>query len=135
MTMTRLGLVRAFAVMVVLAGPGVYSWGVDARTNQVVVTARAGQADEAAGLVYEYGDAVRVEESAHEPQLAQEFPRLDGGIPYNGCSTGFNMTGPDGTPYILTAGHCGPAGTTAVASNGVTIGPVVDRPGRPPTTH
>jgi streptogrisin C len=106
--------------------PGVFAWGVDARTNQVVVTVRAGQAGEAAGLVSEYGDAVRVEESAHEPQLTQEFPRLDGGIPYNGCSTGFNMTAPDGTAYILTAGHCGPAGTVAVASNGVTIGPVVE---------
>lgn len=108
------------------AMPGVFSWGVDVATNQVVVTAQAGQSGEAASLVAEYGDAVRVEESEHEPQTAQDYPWLDGGIPYNGCSTGFNMRNTStGARYVLTAGHCGNTGDTAVAGNGVTIGPFV----------
>jgi streptogrisin C len=102
---------------------GVYSWGVDALTNQVVLTVQAGQAGDVASLVAGYEDAVRVEESEQAPQTAQDYPWLDGGIPYNGCSTGFNMRNPStGARYFLTAGHCGTAGTTATGGNGVTIG-------------
>jgi streptogrisin C len=104
-----------------------FSWGIDPASNQVVVTARAGEADLTESLVAEYGDAVRVEESAHAPQTTQAYPWLDAGIPFNGCSTGFNVRNPNtGARYFITAGHCGSAGAAAFAGNGVLIGNFVE---------
>ncbi|HEY8473022.1 MAG TPA: S1 family peptidase [Natronosporangium sp.] len=102
----------------------VFSWAVEAQTNQVVVTVRAGAAEALTESLREaHGDAIRIEESEYQPQLAQAYPWLDGGIPYNGCSTGFNMRNPStGARYFLTAGHCGVAGNGATAGNGVFIG-------------
>jgi streptogrisin C len=108
------------------AAADLFAWAIDVTSNQVVVTARAGEADSVESLVAEYGDAVRIEESTTAPQPAQDYPWLDGGIPYNGCSTGFNMRNVStGVRYVLTAGHCGDVGNIAVAGNGQTIGPFV----------
>jgi streptogrisin C len=108
------------------AAGNLISWGTDVERNQVVVTARAGRADAVESLVAEYGDAVRIEESTLLPRTMQDFPWLDGGIPYNGCSTGFNVRNTTtGARYFLTAGHCGDPPQNTVASNGVSIGPFV----------
>lgn len=105
----------------------VYSWGIEVQRNQVVVTVAEGRSGAIEPLLARYGDAVTIEESPYQPRLAQQFPWLDGGIPYNGCSSGFNMRNTsNGNTYFLTAGHCGDTGDQAVASNGVSIGPFVD---------
>jgi alpha-lytic protease prodomain-containing protein len=102
-------------------------WGIDVQSNQVVVTTRAGQADSASSVTAEYGTAVRVETSTVTPTTAQDYPWLDGGIPYGGCSTGFNVrNATTGARYFLTAGHCGTAGNGATAGNGVAIGTFVE---------
>lgn len=112
------------------AASDVFAWGIDAESNQVVVTVRAGQADAVDELVAEFGEAVQIEESSVQPQLAQQLPFLDGGIRYDvagggSCSTGFNVRNTStGARYVLTAGHCGNVGQqTSHAGNA--IGPFV----------
>jgi streptogrisin C len=111
---------------------GLYSWGFDPTTNQVLVTVQTGQTESAAARLAEFGDAVRIEETATAPQLAQQLPFLDGGIAYDsalgGCSTGFNLRDAAGTGFVLTAGHCsnGAAGVGLQTSHaGNAIGPFV----------
>jgi streptogrisin D len=86
------------------ATPGT-AWGIDAATNQVVVTISA-SAPEARAATLEstakkYGAAVRVQRSAtgFGPQLAggEAIYTNTGGR----CSAGFNTTG-----GVITAGHC-----------------------------
>lgn len=104
---------------------GVHYWGVDDRTNQVVLTVGSGQAGEVAKLVAGYGDAARIEESElGHPEPAVDLPWLDGGIAYNGCSHGFNMRNNSGGRYVLTAGHCGDVGKDVV-SFGHAVGPFI----------
>jgi streptogrisin C len=101
-----------------------YSWRIDVKTNQVVVTVAAGAAGTVADLVADHGGAVRVAESTHAPALAQA--ELHGGTASNGCSVGFNLRGWSGVGnYFLTAGHCVTIGER-VSQNGVDIGPVMD---------
>jgi streptogrisin C len=106
------------------------SWGIDAPANQVMLTVREGQASELAPLVAQYGDAVRIEESAYQPTL-MNHPFLDGGMPYSppvgGCSVGFNVRNPStGVGFFLTAGHCH-SQFGASSSHGIAIGPAVGR--------
>ncbi|WP_312869866.1 S1 family peptidase [Saccharothrix ecbatanensis] len=103
---------------------GLTSWSVDPVANTVTVTALKG----AKGLktLAKYGDAVRVETTDAEPQTTAF---LDGGddlnYPSGGCSAGFNMrnTG-TGVRYVLTAGHCGAAGSVVRGQGSVVIGSV-----------
>jgi alpha-lytic protease prodomain-containing protein len=105
------------------------SWGVDVRANQVLVTVRTGQAGSVQPLLAEYGDAVRIEETAGEPTLtAPPDAFLDGGEPLdtNGgpaCSFSFNVRSTTTADrFVLTAAHCGTPGTIGF-SYGVAIGP------------
>lgn len=111
---------------------GAFSWGLDPAANQVVVTVEDGTAGAVAGALAGYGDAVRIEEAAAAPQLAQQLPFLDGGIAYDsnlgGCSTGFNLRDGAGTGFFLTAGHCSGGGGgvgTQTSHAGIGIGPFV----------
>lgn len=104
------------------------SWSVDPQRNQVVVTARQGQAKALAPALARHGDAVHVVESAIQPQVTEDF--LDGGDPYDNdtqggrCSVGFNVTR-NGVNHFLTAGHCGVAGDDT-SQGGEEIGPFTD---------
>lgn len=90
---------------------GLRSWGIDPRSNQVVVRAEtADLGDRAAALLAQQRrtGAVRVEEAAGETVPATG---VHGGKPYlvNGqwrCSAGFGATDDDGRALMLTAGHC-----------------------------
>ncbi|WP_447003837.1 S1 family peptidase [Saccharothrix isguenensis] len=103
---------------------GLTSWSVDPVTNTVAVTALKG----AKGLrtLARYGDAVRVETATTEPRTTAF---LDGGddldYPNGGCSAGFNMRNTTtGARYVLTAGHCGAAGSVVRGQGNVVIGSV-----------
>ncbi|MFE9643160.1 S1 family peptidase [Streptomyces sp. NPDC006365] len=90
------------------------SWSMDYANNQVVVRADSTvSADEWSRLTKvaeSIGKSVRME------RIDGEFtPRLNGGEPLlagaGRCSAGFNVTNGRAN-FILTAGHCGPEGTT-----------------------
>jgi streptogrisin C len=105
-----------------------FSWTVDVRTNEVVLTVRAGEADSFSTLAGEFDSALRIEESENAPQtLSHDNPWLDGGVEYSGiCSTGFNVRNPNtGARYFLTAGHCGNAGNNTT-HGGIAVGPFVE---------
>jgi hypothetical protein len=95
------------------------AWVMDYRTNQVVVQADktvsasdwSRLTDTAAGI----GSFVRMERTAGEftTRINGAQPILSTG---GRCSAGFNVT--NGTnDFILTAGHCGPTGSTWFADN------------------
>ncbi|WP_329065666.1 S1 family peptidase [Streptomyces sp. NBC_01429] len=90
------------------------AWAVDYATNQVVVHAdssvSAADWSRLSAVAEGVGGSVRMERTE-----GSFTTRLDGASPiFNGggrCSAGFNVT--DGREnFILTAGHCGPVGTT-----------------------
>ncbi|KOV63961.1 S1 family peptidase [Streptomyces sp. MMG1121] len=95
------------------------AWAVDYRTNRVVVTADStvsrGDWSRMSRLATRIGDFVRMEraQGTFTTRLNGAQPILSTG---GRCSAGFNVT--DGqSDFILTAGHCGPAGSTWFADN------------------
>lgn len=103
------------------------SWGVDPKTNQVVVTVRAGTpltaASEQALAEGRRSGAIRVQQSAGQLTLAAT---LYGGREYqvNGswlCSVGFNAKDSAGRKIMITAGHC-TEGATSFTYAGSTLG-------------
>jgi len=90
------------------------SWGIDTKTNQVVVkvydAASKSTTDTVSAAAAKYGDAVRVERRAGKLSLYI----ADGDAIQNNqgrCSLGFNVTR-NGSPFLLTAGHCTNLGGT-----------------------
>ena len=90
------------------------AWGIDTKSNQVVVTiydaASAATSQKVTAAAAKYGDAVRVEH--HTGKL--ELYIADGDAIQNSqarCSLGFNVTR-NGSPFLLTAGHCTNLGGT-----------------------
>ncbi|MFD5428008.1 S1 family peptidase [Streptomyces sp. NPDC127084] len=90
------------------------AWAVDYRTNEVVVqadsTVSADDWERMSTVAEGIGGFVKMQRSA-----GAFSTRVNGAAPIfantNRCSAGFNVT--DGREsYILTAGHCGPVGTT-----------------------
>ncbi|GAA0474589.1 S1 family peptidase [Streptomyces olivaceiscleroticus] len=87
------------------------SWGVDPRTNKVVVTAdrtvKGAKLAKLTKVVDSLGSKVQLNRSKGEFK-----PFIAGGDAIWGsgsrCSLGFNVV-KDGQPYFLTAGHCGNA--------------------------
>ncbi|WP_264483080.1 S1 family peptidase [Streptomyces pinistramenti] len=87
------------------------SWGVDPRSNKVVVTAdrtvKGAALAKLTKVTKGLGDRVELRHSKGEIK-----PLIAGGDAIWGssarCSLGFNVV-KDGQPYILTAGHCGNA--------------------------
>jgi streptogrisin C len=110
---------------------GLTGWYVDTITNSVVVSVLKTKPRPAAldGLA-RFGDAVRIEYTDVEPKPADPF--MDGGdqIFYPGggwCSAGFNLRNPyTGQGYLLTAGHCGAAGSAVSGHDGNFFGPVLE---------
>lgn len=99
---------------------GLQSWGVDPRTNSVVVTLSPHAAMRTADFVASSdakSSALSFEVSEHEPST---LINIIGGIRYNGCSIGFSVTR-GSTKGFATAGHCGRVGN-AVTINGVRVG-------------
>ncbi|MCX4903083.1 S1 family peptidase [Streptomyces sp. NBC_00878] len=90
------------------------SWSMDYASNQVVVradtTVSAAEWDRIAKVAESLGKTVRMERTE-----GTFTPRLNGAAPLFGgsgrCSAGFNVTNGQAN-FILTAGHCGPVGTT-----------------------
>jgi streptogrisin C len=91
---------------------GVTSWHVDQVNNSVTIEVNRSEGDAAAterfiSAAKADSPAVRVVEVARSPRL---FEDVRGGDPWYGsglrCSVGFSAVGSDGSPYMLTAGHC-----------------------------
>ena len=93
------------------------SWGIDPRTNQVVVEIFDGVSAEDENrlmeLVSGYGDAVTVNRvpgtfttlATYETHGGTGIYSKDG-PPNNGCTLGFNVRNSAGEKYFVTAGHC-----------------------------
>ncbi|MGD3107473.1 S1 family peptidase [Streptomyces sp. YGL11-2] len=87
------------------------AWGVDPKSNKVVVTAdrtvKGAKLAQLTKVAKGLGDKVELRQTKGEFK-----PLIAGGDAIWGssarCSLGFNVT-KDGQPYILTAGHCGNA--------------------------
>ncbi|MFI1486189.1 S1 family peptidase [Streptomyces sp. NPDC020747] len=90
------------------------SWAMDYASNQVVVradtTVSAAEWDRLAKVAESLGKSVRMERTE-----GTFTPRVNGASPLfasaGRCSAGFNVTNGQAN-FILTAGHCGPVGTT-----------------------
>jgi alpha-lytic endopeptidase len=114
--------------------PQIHSWYADVKTNKVVVTVDEGALE--TGIDFIAASAidpsmVRFETSRARPQTAidlfgGQFYGLTPPIGQPGaCSTGFNARNSSGTRYVITAGHCGPVGTTTRIGSGASLG-VID---------
>jgi hypothetical protein len=106
----RLSLPAAFAALnrsVVVPGT---AWGIDPRTDRVVVsvdrTVRGGALAAVTAAVARLGDAVRLQRVAGAFHLDASGGDAIYGAQYR-CSLGFNVKDAAGTHYFLTAGHCG----------------------------
>ncbi|MER6279450.1 S1 family peptidase [Streptomyces sp900105245] len=95
------------------------AWAVDYRTNRVVVradsTVSAGDWSRMTQVAAGIGGFVHMERTkgAFTTRLNGALPILSTG---GRCSAGFNVTNGQ-RDFILTAGHCGPAGSTWFADN------------------
>lgn len=93
--------------------PGVFSWGVDVRDNQVDVTVNTTRRTEATerflDKVRALGDGVHIAET--RSQQRQQAGTVQAGSPWwpgseTYCSVGFAATDANGGKHFLTAGHC-----------------------------
>ncbi|MET9230377.1 proprotein convertase P-domain-containing protein [Lentzea sp. NPDC003310] len=92
--------------------PGVYSWGVDVRDNQVDVTVNTSRRTEATDrflTAVRALDGVNVVET--KSQQRQQAGTVQTGSPWwpgseTNCSVGFSATDANGGKHFLTAGHC-----------------------------
>ncbi|MFF8726794.1 S1 family peptidase [Streptomyces sp. NPDC015171] len=95
------------------------AWAVDYRTNRVMVSAdrtvSSGDWSRLTGVAARIGGFVHMERTkgAFTTRLNGALPILSTG---GRCSAGFNVTNGQ-SDFILTAGHCGPAGSTWFADN------------------
>ncbi|MEV5384513.1 S1 family peptidase [Streptomyces sp. NPDC052721] len=95
------------------------AWAVDYRTNRVVVradrTVSAGDWSRLTRVATEIGGFVHMERTkgTFTTRLNGAQPILSTG---GRCSAGFNVTNGQ-SDFILTAGHCGPSGSTWFADN------------------
>ncbi|ARP68738.1 S1 family peptidase [Streptomyces pluripotens] len=95
------------------------AWAVDYRTNTVKVqadrTVSAANWSRISQVAKKIGGFVHMERTkgAFTTRLNGALPILSAG---GRCSAGFNVTN-GSTDFILTAGHCGPAGSTWFADN------------------
>src|SRR5207302_5222884 len=91
------------------------AWAVDPTTDRVVVTAdgtvTGAKLTRLKATVAGLGGTARLERT---PGVLRTFI-AGGDAIYTGgarCSLGFNVASADGTPYVLTAGHCTNIGDT-----------------------
>lgn len=100
----------------------VTGWGMDPRTNSVVITVTRGQSktDPFLTRARALDPSVRVVETSG---VQRQQAEVRGGDAWNNCSIGFAAAGANGSKHFLTAGHCtGNAGAAAFASDGSQIG-------------
>ncbi|MGY0230795.1 proprotein convertase P-domain-containing protein [Longispora urticae] len=104
------GIARNLGRLAEGGAPGVAGWGVDARTNSVVVSVydNVAAADFTA-RAKALGDAVRVEQVARP--YAQQTGVVQAGDPWwpgteTYCSVAFAATDSAGARHFVTAGHC-----------------------------
>jgi streptogrisin C len=91
--------------------PGVFSWGVDVKNNQVSVTVNTTRKTRATEnfLTWARERGVRVVET--DSQQRQQAGTVQTGSPWwpgseSNCSVGFGATDASGNKHFLTAGHC-----------------------------
>lgn len=93
--------------------PGVYSWGIDLKDNQVDVTVNTSRKTQATDQflrkVRALGAGVHVVET--DSQQRQQAGTVQTGSPWwpgseSNCSVGFSVTDANGGKHFLTAGHC-----------------------------
>lgn len=102
----------------------VTGWGMDPRTNSVVITVTRGQreADPFLTRARALDPSVRVVETSGVLRQQAEVRGGDGWRSPD-CSIGFAATGANGSKHFLTAGHCtGNTGAAASARDGSQIG-------------
>lgn len=104
----------------------VTGWYVDVRENAVVVSVDRTQRDAATedflARALATSDSVRVQEVSESPRT---FYNLVGGDAYymgGRCSVGFSVRTASGAAGMVTAGHCGTAGTSVSGYNQVAMG-------------
>jgi streptogrisin D len=101
------------------------SWAVDPISNQVVVTADStvtgAKLNQLKATVAKLGSAARLEST---PGVLSPFIAGGDAIYTSGarCSLGFNVASADGTPYVLTAGHCTNIGPNWTGPGNQTLG-------------
>jgi streptogrisin D len=101
------------------------SWAVDPVTDQVVVTADStvtgAKLNKLKATVATLGSAARLESTpgALRPLIAGGDAIYTSGAR---CSLGFNVASANGTPYVLTAGHCTNIGATWTGPNNQSLG-------------
>ncbi|SFR26016.1 Alpha-lytic protease prodomain-containing protein [Lentzea waywayandensis] len=91
--------------------PGVYSWGVDVRDNQVDVTVNTSRKTEATERFLEKARGLGVHVVETKSQQRQQAGTVQTGSPWwpgseSNCSVGFAATDVNGGKHFLTAGHC-----------------------------
>jgi len=105
---------------------GLTGWYVDPASNSVVVTALRGTS--APVLADLAGRPVQIQYTDAAPKPTDNV--MDGGDAiYMGggrCSAGFNLRNGSGQGFVLTAGHCGTAGTGLNGHDGNYFGPFVE---------
>ncbi|MEU6131720.1 S1 family peptidase [Saccharopolyspora sp. NPDC047091] len=108
------------------APASITGWYVDERANTVVVDVQAALRDAATDgyLAETTGDApVRVDEVTEAPRTLYDL--VGGDAFYMGggrCSVGFPVRSSSGASGMVTAGHCGTAGTSASGYNQAALG-------------
>ncbi|MGW1490288.1 S1 family peptidase [Streptomyces sp. NPDC002402] len=110
----------------------VTGWGVDPRTNSVVITVERGQSDTDPFLTRARAldPSVRVIERSGVQRQQEGEGEVRGGDKWTpgdeaSCSIGFAATGADGSKHFLTAGHCtNDRSQDAFAADGSEIGVV-----------
>lgn len=89
--------------------PGVFSWGIDVRANEVVVDVDRTRKTAATESFLSKLAGVRITETASTPK--QQSGTIQTGNPWwpggeSNCSVGFPVTDSGGAKHFLTAGHC-----------------------------
>lgn len=100
--------------------PGVHSWGIDLKSNRVVVVTSPDVSDQAVDFFAKSGIDLDLIDFRVSEETPSTLVNVVGGFRYNGCSIGFAVTR-GWTKGFVTAGHCGSAGTT-VRIDGITVG-------------
>jgi streptogrisin B len=117
---TAADLAKASRAVKVEADVAGTAWGVDPKSDQLVVTAdrtvRGAKLAKLKSVVAKHGDAVRIE---YDKGTFRKFVSGGDAIYTGGarCSLGFNVRS-GSTYYFLTAGHCTNIGATWYANSG-----------------
>ncbi|MFJ8966224.1 fibronectin type III domain-containing protein [Lentzea sp. NPDC102401] len=91
--------------------PGVYSWGVDVRNNQVGVTVNTTRKTQATEKFLRDVQKLGAGVVETDSQQRQQAGTVQTGSPWwpgseSNCSVGFGATDANGAKHFLTAGHC-----------------------------